>query len=169
MAEADATAGDAGAQGARRLEAFLAQAGLDARVIVSDTPTPTPTAADAERALGPAGGRVIKTLLFGRPPACVAAIACGGQRIDTAALARLAGVERLRLASAADVLAVTGYPAGGVAPVGFAQAVPVFVDPQVLEPPQVVGGGGSDDRLLVVRPHDVVRLNAATVAKITLD
>mgnify|MGYP000866744963 CR=1 FL=1 len=81
-------------------------------------------------------------------------------------LAEVAGTGKLRVADASDVLRVTGYPAGGVAPLALPSHLPVIVDAKVVALPVAWGGAGREDLLLRVSPADVVRLNKATVAEI---
>ena len=80
---------------------------------------------------------------------------CGG---DCGSRAR-----RIRLI----VLAVTGYPAGGVSPLGLPASVPVIVDAATAELRFAYGGGGQDLLLLRVHVSDVIRCNNALVADIT--
>ena len=72
-----------------------------------------------------------------------------------------------RPASPADVIAVTGYPAGGVAPLGLPAAVPVIVDAATAALTVAYGGGGQEHLLLRVQISDVIRCNNALVADIT--
>jgi prolyl-tRNA editing enzyme YbaK/EbsC (Cys-tRNA(Pro) deacylase) len=64
------------------------------------------------------------------------------------------------------VEAITGYPAGGVAPIGLATGVPVIVDAAVAALPIAFAGGGREHLLLRITPADIVRLNGAIVAAI---
>ena len=72
-----------------------------------------------------------------------------------------------RPAAPDDVKTVTGYPAGGVAPVGLPASVPVIVDTATAALDVVYGGGGRDHLLLRIRVSDVIRCNNALVADIT--
>jgi len=61
------------------------------------------------------------------------------------------------------VLAVTGYPVGGVPPVGHRGQVQTVLDSRAAALP-IAYGGGAPDLLLRIQPLDVVRLTGATVA-----
>ena len=61
---------------------------------------------------------------------------------------------------------ITGYPVGGVAPVGHAEPVPVVIDQAVMRLPVAYGGGGADEVLLEIEPFAILRLTGATVADI---
>lgn len=147
------------------LLAYLAAHGVNYEISAPGVPMPTVPAAAA--AIGVDTEQILKTLLFrDRTGSYVVAIACGAGRVDRTRLAAVAGVDKLRVADAADVLRVTGYPAGGVAPLGLPDALPVVVDRAVVVLPVAWGGGGREELLLRVLPADVVRLNNATVAAI---
>ena len=73
-----------------------------------------------------------------------------------------------RLADQATVLAVTGFPAGGVSPVAHATPIRVVIDRRAAALDVVYGGGGAEDVLLRIRPRDIMRLTSAEVADIAL-
>ena len=64
---------------------------------------------------------------------------------------------------------VTGYPAGGVAPLGLPEGLQVIVDVKVAALSVAYGGGGQDDLLLRLRPTDIIRVNGARTAEIVDD
>ena len=76
-------------------------------------------------------------------------------------------IQKPRPAKPADVLAVTGYPAGGVAPLGLPASIPVIVDAATAQLTVAYGGGGQEHVLLRVRVSDVIRCNNALIADIT--
>jgi Cys-tRNA(Pro)/Cys-tRNA(Cys) deacylase len=147
------------------LLAFLAEHEVDHEIVAPGVPMPTVPAAAA--ALGVGVEQILKTLLFDdRDGGFVVAIACGTCRVDRARLAAASGARKLRVADAPDVLRVTGYPAGGVAPLALPTHIPVIVDSAVVEQSVAWGGAGREELLLRLAPADIVRLNNATVAKI---
>ena len=126
-----------------------------------------PSVPAAAAAIGVPEEEILKTLLFtGDDGAYVIAIANGTSRIDRARLAEVAGPSRPRAASPDAVLAVTGYPAGGVAPFGLPPGLLVIVDERAAALSSAFGGGGIDDLLLQLNPADIVKHNNAKVARI---
>jgi Cys-tRNA(Pro) deacylase len=147
------------------LLAFLEDHAVDHEILAPGVPMPTVPAAAA--AIGVGVEQILKTLLFDdRDGGFVVAIACGTGRVDRARLAAVSGSGKLRVADAPDVLRVTGFPAGGVAPLALPHHLPVVVDSAVMELPVAWGGAGREELLLRVAPADIVRLNIATVAEI---
>ncbi len=147
------------------LLAFLAEHGVDHEIVAPGVPMPTVPAAAA--AMGVGVEQILKTLLFDdRNGGFVVAIARGTGRVDRARLAAVSGSGKLRVADAPDVLRVTGFPAGGVAPLALPPDLQVIVDSVVIELKVAWGGAGREELLLRVAPSDIVRLNNATVAEI---
>jgi len=148
------------------LRAFLERHGIDASFVAPGMPMPTvPLAAQA---IGVPEDEILKTLLFvGDGDDFVVAITNGTRRIDRDRLGHAAKMRKPRPANPADVIAVTGYPAGGVAPLGLPAEVPVIVEAAAAELSFAFGGGGQESLLLRVQMSDVVRYNNALVADIS--
>ncbi|MCX7622685.1 MAG: YbaK/EbsC family protein [Thermomicrobium sp.] len=152
--------------GPAELAAYVAARAARGRVLHLEQPTRT--VSEAARALGVHPQRIVKSLLFHADDGqALLAIVRGDQRVDPERLARVAGKQRVELAPAVEVVAVTGYPAGATPPVGHRAPLPVFVDPAVLEESVVYGGGGDERSMLEIPTEDLVRLTGATVAPIS--
>ena len=151
-----------------QLVAFLARHGIEVSLLLPGVPMPTVTL--AAEAIGVPEELILKTLVFaGDGGAHVVAVANGNARVDRKRLEAVSGVSRLRAAKPEDVLRITGYPAGGVAPLGLPDEITVVVDAETAQLGTAFGGGGREDLLFQVRIADVIRLNAATVAAIKQD
>jgi len=151
---------------AERLAAFVANANIDAAVLYPDGPTAT--VAEAAATLDVPSTRIVKSLLFASQGGeYLLVVASGEAKIDRQRLAEIAGLPKLKLASPATVLAVTGCAVGGMPPVGHGESLPVIVDRAVLDEPVVYGGGGRIDAILRILPEDIVRLNQAILAEVT--
>ena len=148
------------------LLAFLRKHEIDFEFVAPGLPMPTVLTAAA--AVGVSTELILKTLLFvGDEGDHVVAIANGTRRIDPDRLAAATAMRKPRPANPADVVAVTGYPAGGVAPVGLPASIPVIVDAATAALTVAYGGGGQEHLLLRVRVSDIIRCNNALVAEIT--
>lgn len=147
------------------LLAYLERHGYPAKLLQPGVPMPTVPAAAA--AIGVAPEQILKSLLFvSDDGACVLAIAAGTGKINRSRLAAYCGVRKLTLADAATVRRVTGYPVGGVAPVGHVEPLRVVIDDRVMGLGVAFGGGGAEELLLEIAPADIQRLTGATVADI---
>lgn len=90
----------------------------------------------------------------------VIAIILGGSKVDKKALQEGVRPKRWRLATHEEVLEVTGFPVGGVPPICLGNKAELYVDPRVMKKEWVVGGGGTSDSLVKLRPNLIVRQGA---------
>lgn len=152
--------------GLPRVLATLKACNLALRVVSPGTPMPT--VAQAAAAVGCSPDQIIKTVVFSTPEGrAVIAIANGTRRIDRHRLATAAGVGSVQLARPEFVLKRTGYPAGGVSPIGIRDSgAPVIVDEAVLEQTVVFGGAGTEHDLLELSTELLVAVSGAKIALI---
>lgn len=153
--------------GAERLRRFIAEHKLSAEVFA--VPENAPTSQDAARLLGIATGDIVKTMVLAdKWDGRVIAIAPGDRKLDFKLIAGLTNLRNPKFATPALVETVTGYPAGGVAPIGFPKVSQVLIDASLRDRTEpVIGGGGDLHLLLRISATDIIRINQATVATIT--
>ncbi len=142
------------------LATYIRESGIAAEIVPMTVETPTVPAAAA--ALGVTAAQIIKSLLFIVRDTPLLVIASGDAIVDRRVLAERHGVGRkqVKLADAATVLALTGYPVGGVPPFGHRQPVPVLLDRAIRGWDVIYGGGGDDRTLLRVTPDELARVTA---------
>jgi len=73
------------------------------------------------------------------------------------------GVRKASFASANETAEMTGMQIGGVTPYGLPPDLPVWIDSRVMACDQVIVGGGSRDRKLLVPPASLAALPNAEV------
>ncbi len=147
------------------LVAAIRAAGFAVELFESDTPMPTVPAAAG--AIGVDERLILKTLLFqDKAGNLVRVIASGPDRIDRKRIAELAGIGNPSLAPAEVVLATTGWPPGGVAPVGCRDSILTLIDDRVLEHDRVYGGGGTEHTLIGLSPTDIVTITNGQIANL---
>lgn len=131
------------------LQKFIDGHGIPAQILHLDVDTPT--VADAAVSLNVAPEQIIKSVLFVADGQPVMVIASGLARLDRKALADFLGVSRRRvkIASAEQVLAHTGYVAGSVPPFGYQQPIETVVETAVLQLTGPIFGGGGDIHALL--------------------
>ena len=123
------------------LQAIISQRRIPAEIV--EFASPLPTVELAAQAAGVAPEAIVKTLiLHDGNGTYVAVVLAGDQRIDFNKVQQALSVKKLKFAPHADVLRVTGYPAGGTPPFGFDLPLPTLVDRSVLRQPYVMAGGG---------------------------
>jgi prolyl-tRNA editing enzyme YbaK/EbsC (Cys-tRNA(Pro) deacylase) len=87
------------------------------------------------------------------PPAFAICLVLADSRLDVNKVVRKKlGVRKCSFASAEQTIDLTGMQIGGVTPFGTSTELPLWIDARVMEREQVIIGGGSRDRKLLVPP-----------------
>jgi len=126
-------------------------------------------ASEAAEASGLQLSEIAKTIVFSSDDQrLVVGVVRGDHMVSKHKLATAAGVRRLE--TAPDVIAekVTGFPTGGIPPVGHRRHLPVYIDSHVAEMDHVWCGGGVRTRLVRLKPADILRLSGGTVSSIAV-
>ena len=89
------------------------------------------------------------------------ALVPGDRRADLDKIARAAGANEARIASAAEVQEATGFAPGAVAPFPLPKVERVLIDQGLLAHDTVWTGAGSHSHLAALSPGDLVRLARA--------
>ena len=146
------------------LARFIEDEKITASIIYLEQPTKT--VMDAAAALAARPEQIVKSVLFLANEEPVLAITNGLSRIQYKVLADFLGISRrrLKMADAAQVLAITGYVVGSVPPFGHRQPIRVVVDAAVHQLPyaHIYAGGGETNALLQIAPAELGRAIQAT-------
>lgn len=98
------------------------------------------------------------------PRVYVACLVLATTRLDVNGVVRKRlGVKKASFASADETSELTGMQIGGVTPYGLAGTLPLWIDARVVQVDQVIVGGGSRDRKLLVPPASLAALPGAEV------
>lgn len=163
MSESPTTMSEASA----RVQAALDSVNSGLRVELFDGLTDTAPAAAI--AAGCELGQIVKSMLFiaaGRP---VLLLIAGDRRADTSKLAPLLGVprKRIKMASPAEVLALTGYEVGGVPPLGHPTTLETLFDRSLERYQTVYAAAGSVNALFETGLEQLLKLTNARRAEIS--
>jgi prolyl-tRNA editing enzyme YbaK/EbsC (Cys-tRNA(Pro) deacylase) len=149
----------------RRVVEAASAAGL--AIEPREFPEGTRTAADAAAAIGVKLGQIVKSLCFAVDGAVVLALVSGSNRVDEAALAAAAGGSSAAARVDADaVRAATGFPIGGVPPLGLATSLRVFIDRDLLQYDELWAAAGTPHVNFAITPDDLVRVTGGTVGDV---
>ena len=124
---------------------------LGLQVDVRTLDTPTRTVAEAAAAVGCDAPQIAKTLVFVADGDPVLVVASGAHRVDPELLCEVFDVAQIRQASPEEVRVATGYPIGGVSPLGC--GLPIAFDETLLEYDRVFAAGGDGNTLFQVNPR----------------
>lgn len=135
-------------------------------------PEGTKTAQDAADAIGCNVAAIVKSLVFvvshdDRDDEPVVALVPGDLRLDTDALASVAGGSGSRRASLDDARQATGYAAGGTPPFGYPSPIRVFADSQLRRNDPVWTAGGTPSTVFPITLDDLDRFAQPSWSNIT--
>jgi len=150
----------------RRVETALRDAGV--RVELREFDASTRTAADAAAAVGCDVDQIAKSIIFRGEESghVVLFLTAGGNRVSDAKASSVAG-QPLGKADADLIRAETGFAIGGVAPVGHLTQVRAFLDPRLMEFPEVWAAAGTPRHVFAISPADLHRMTGAEIADFT--
>lgn len=142
----------------------LRRAGISGEIVV--LPDAASTAALAAAALGVEVGAIANSLVFWSDEAPLLVMTSGAHRVDTAALARRLGREKIRRATPEQVRDATGQAIGGVAPTGHPTPLATIVDEDLARYPELWAAGGTPHTVFPLTFDELVRLTGGTVAEV---
>ncbi|WP_031465537.1 Cys-tRNA(Pro) deacylase [Sciscionella sediminilitoris] len=122
--------------------------------------------AEAAAALGIEPERMFKTLVAEVDGTLRIGVVPVSGKLDLKALAAAAGGKRARMAEVPDAQRATGYVAGGIAPLGHRQRIPVTVDESALVFPTIYCSAGRRGLSMELAPADLVHAAGANTAPI---
>jgi prolyl-tRNA editing enzyme YbaK/EbsC (Cys-tRNA(Pro) deacylase) len=147
------------------------QAALDAlglKIRVQRFDASTATSQQAADAIRTELGSIVKSLCFliGEEPVIV--LGSGDQRMDERKLGALRGVSRkkVRMATPAESIEVSGYAPGGVPPVGHRTRLPIYVDDMLERYETVYAAAGAPDAIFPIALKALVDVTGGAVVDI---
>lgn len=151
---------------ALRVQAALKARGLSISVVELDKSTRT--SHDAAEAIGTTVAQIAKSLVFEAGDRPVLVIASGTNRVSEEKLTRIFGSE-VRMAGANAVKAATGFPIGGVPPIGHSSHLEILIDDDLLHFDHLWAAAGTPNAVFPISPERLVAITDGTVADIKED
>ena len=100
--------------------------------------------------------QIVRSILFQvRPDEFLMVLMAGRDQVDWRKLRQLVKRSRVRMATEAEVLEVTGYRIGTVSPFGLKNPVKVMIDESVLREEEVSIGSGVRNMAIILRSVDL--------------
>jgi prolyl-tRNA editing enzyme YbaK/EbsC (Cys-tRNA(Pro) deacylase) len=137
---------------------FLAEHAPD--IVILETEARTATVVEAAAAHGVEPGQIAKTLSLRLGERVVLVVARGDARLDNKKAKATFGAKP-RMLDAAEVVALTGHPVGGVCPFGLAHPLPVYCDLSLRGFEAVWPAAGSVNSALRIAPERLAALVGA--------
>ncbi|HEX2526204.1 MAG TPA: YbaK/EbsC family protein [Geminicoccus sp.] len=138
--------------------------GPDHTVVTFDASTAT--SAQAAQAIGCDVAQIAKSLVFrAKSGRSVLVVASGTNRVDEKKVGMLLG-EKISRADPDFVLARTGYPIGGVAPIGHLEPPHVLLDADLQAFATIWAAAGASNAVFALTPSDLERLTGGRFADV---
>ncbi|HEY6336519.1 MAG TPA: YbaK/EbsC family protein [Alphaproteobacteria bacterium] len=147
---------------AARIQEMLRARGFTNAVIEREETTRS--SAEAALAVGCTVAQIAKSVIFrakgsGRP---VLVVASGPNRVNEKVIEAAIG-ERLGKADADYVRERTGFVIGGVAPIGHAQKLEIFIDEDLLQFAEIWAAAGTPNAVFKLTPDELQRMTGGRV------
>jgi len=124
------------------------------------------TAVDAANAIGCEVSQIVKSLIFGVDGEIVVANVSGANLLDERKLAAAAGGLMCQRVDAEVVRRATGFPIGGVPPIGHVTRLRVFIDRDLLGHEVVWAAAGTWHDVFPLAPSDLQRVSRGIVVEL---
>lgn len=151
---------------AERIQTFLRDHGAEGEVRELDDSART--AAEAAAALAVDVDQIAKSLIFRAGDQPILVIAAGGNRVCTKKLKAHFGA-KIRRADADLVRSATGFPIGGVPPVGHPTQLPLLIDEDLQRFDVVWAAAGTPHAVFPTHCDELKRLTGGQVASVKVD
>ena len=146
-----------------QVRARLRELGIEAQPV--EFGESTRTSADAAAAIGTTVAQIAKSLVFLADGQPVLVIASGANRVDTKKVGALLDA-RITRADADAVRQATGFPIGGVAPVGHTTPLRTLIDDDLLAFGSIWASAGTPNAVFETTPADLVKMTGGQVADV---
>lgn len=148
---------------AERVQALLKGMGAQGEIVEFDKSTRT--SQEAADAVGVEVAQIAKSLVFEADGGGVMVIASGANRVSTTKVERLLG-HPIKRADADAVRRLTGFPIGGVPPVGHEHDLTVLIDEDLMEHDEIWAAGGTPNAVFPTTPDELVRISGGRMADV---
>jgi Cys-tRNA(Pro) deacylase len=134
----------------------LIEKGVPHQVFVHPVPLRSLQQAAEERGQKPE--QIVRSILFRMSKGeYLMVLVAGPRQINWKMLRKYLGTNRVTMASKEEVLSVTGYHFGAVAPFGLTQPLKILVDRSVLEQQTISMGSGIRGTAIILESADLIR------------
>jgi prolyl-tRNA editing enzyme YbaK/EbsC (Cys-tRNA(Pro) deacylase) len=140
----------------------------DPTVKVIEFEQDTSTSYLAAQALGTEVAQIAKSILLkDKKGAYLLIVSTGDARIDNKKIKQISST-RLRMASADEVLEVTGFPIGGVCPFALKSQVPIYLDDSLRRFPVVYAAAGTANTAVPVSFEQLTAITGGSWCDVTM-
>jgi len=147
-------------QYSQKVQKALDTFGLDLEVV--ELEESTRTAQDAARAVGCDLGQIVKSLVFRHGDQPFLFLVSGKNRLDIPFVSKKLGIA-LEKANADFAREQSGFPIGGVPPVGHTRKMDTYIDRTLLEYEEIWAAAGTPHAVFRIKSYDLPRITDGRV------
>jgi prolyl-tRNA editing enzyme YbaK/EbsC (Cys-tRNA(Pro) deacylase) len=125
---------------------------------VQEHETSARTAEEAAATIGVPVGAIVKSLVFAADGEPILILASGDHQVDTALIAAQVGASKVKRADVDTVRAATGFPIGGVAPIGHPSPLRTVVDRHLAGFDVIWAAAGTPNSVFPTSYEELLRL-----------
>jgi prolyl-tRNA editing enzyme YbaK/EbsC (Cys-tRNA(Pro) deacylase) len=152
---------------AERVAAALRTAGAGAAAgEIRELTDSARTAQEAADAVGVPVGAIVKSLVFAADGAPILVLTSGDHQVDTTKIAAILGAASVKRADADLVREATGFPIGGVAPVGHPQPLTTVIDEHLRGFAVIWAAAGTPHAVFPTTYDELVAVSGGTPADV---
>ncbi len=148
---------------AQKVQDTLRSLGNDGEVV--EFSASTRTSQEAADAIGTTVAQIAKSMIFARGETGVLVVTSGANRVSTAKVSTLLG-GAIGRADADAVRKLTGFPIGGVPPIGHVEGLEVLIDEDLLTFDEVWAAAGTPNAVFRTTPQALIEMTGGRVADI---
>lgn len=145
-----------------KLKKYLQENKAEYKLLTFDESVATST--EAAKQLVEKAEDIVKSVAFYKNDLVIIAIVRKQDRVEKQKISKTLNITGINLCSPEETLDKTGYPAGGVPPLGF--KAEFIMDEKAAEKKEVIAGGGNKTALIKIKTQELLRLNKAKISDI---
>jgi Cys-tRNA(Pro) deacylase len=125
----------------------------------------TRTSKDAAKAIGCEIGQIAKSIAFISEDEPILVITSGPNRVSTRKIQNILD-KKVRIMNPTEVKDITGFPIGGVPPVGHKNLMRIFIDEDLMEYEIIWSAAGNPHAVFKLTPQDLVKITSGEIKDI---
>ena len=140
---------------------------FDENLSVVELENSAKTALDAANSLNCEVGAIVKSLLIKIENDFLLCLVSGDKRCSLNKLKKISEKKNVRMASADEVKSQTGYPIGGVSPVGHINKIQIFIDDSLSRFKDIFAAAGHPNVIFKINYEKLIQISKGNVKDIT--
>ena len=149
----------------KRVEKILKEFDETQKVIILDTSART--ALEAASSLSCEVGAIVKSLLFKTENTFTLCLVAGDKKASLNKIKKSLSIKDVSMATADDVIKITGYTIGGVSPIGHLNKIDIFIDNSLERFNFLYAAAGHPNCVFKINFKDLQKITNGSIKELT--